>query len=213
MRLADLHYRDVCDYGVGRGTSAGWAEDEDGIVRRVWTEPMPTAHVERVVPNEKIDDVERGTEVLAELAAASGDQLAASLSPLVTRYRSWIEMERQRAKKLVAPARRETATQLVVRTSAAWTCECTLTSALADAARVRRSSVGREGSGHLLRHANMSPGSPACRWLGIPRLALEEGGGQIHSAAKAGFLPSASIWELAAPGTHRPSKTRQQVRF
>ena len=42
------------DYGVGRGTSAGWRADPDGQVRAVWTEPMPTAHVERVDPNEKI---------------------------------------------------------------------------------------------------------------------------------------------------------------
>jgi hypothetical protein len=119
VRLADLHYRDVCDYGVGRGTSAGWAEDEDGIVRRAWTEPMPAAHVERVVPNEKMDDVERSMEALAELAAASGDQLAAKLLPLVTRYRRWIETERQRAEKEPAPARCETARQLVARASKA----------------------------------------------------------------------------------------------
>jgi hypothetical protein len=41
LRLADLHYRDVCDYGVGRNTSAGWEETGDGPVTCVWTDPMP----------------------------------------------------------------------------------------------------------------------------------------------------------------------------
>ena len=34
VRLADLHYRDVCEYAVGRNTSAGW-EGDDGESQRV----------------------------------------------------------------------------------------------------------------------------------------------------------------------------------
>jgi hypothetical protein len=50
LRIADLHYRDVCEWAVGRNATAGWdpAEDCAGIVRRVWTDPPPTAEAERV---------------------------------------------------------------------------------------------------------------------------------------------------------------------
>src|SRR5215831_5312089 len=53
LRLADLHYRDVCEYAVGRNTSGGWEEHTDGNgqrlpVTRVWTDPMPQQEVEKV---------------------------------------------------------------------------------------------------------------------------------------------------------------------
>jgi hypothetical protein len=53
LRIADLHYRDVKEYAVGRNTAAAWEVGEADKVRRVWTDTMPTAEVERVAPNEQ----------------------------------------------------------------------------------------------------------------------------------------------------------------
>jgi hypothetical protein len=50
VRIADLHYRDVAEYAVGRSTSAGWASESAGRVTAAWTDPLPTAEVERVAP-------------------------------------------------------------------------------------------------------------------------------------------------------------------
>lgn len=119
VRLADLHYRDVADYGVGRGTSAGWAPDGDAVVRRAWTEPMPTAFVERVVSNDDVGDVERGMEALVGLAVQGGEALATGLAPLVERYRTWIGEQERRTSTLTAPRRREIAAQLVSRATIA----------------------------------------------------------------------------------------------
>jgi hypothetical protein len=57
LRVADLHYRDICEWAVGRNSAAGWdaGEDASGLVTRMWTEPLPTAEVERVAPNEDIE--------------------------------------------------------------------------------------------------------------------------------------------------------------
>ena len=44
--LADLHFG-VADYAVGCNTSAGWAPDEDGVVRAAHTDFLPAAEVER----------------------------------------------------------------------------------------------------------------------------------------------------------------------
>jgi hypothetical protein len=54
LRVADLHYRDVLEWAVGRNAAAGWETNEggNGPVTRVWTDPLPTAEVERVAPNE-----------------------------------------------------------------------------------------------------------------------------------------------------------------
>src|SRR6516165_7732201 len=43
LRIADLHYRDVCEWAVGRNAAAGWdsAEESAGVVRRGWTDPLP----------------------------------------------------------------------------------------------------------------------------------------------------------------------------
>ena len=48
--VADLHYRDVCEYAVGVNTSATWKADPDGVVREAGTDCLPTAEVERVEP-------------------------------------------------------------------------------------------------------------------------------------------------------------------
>jgi hypothetical protein len=46
--LADLHYRDVAGYAVGCNTSAGWAPEDDGVVRAAHTDFLPAAEVARM---------------------------------------------------------------------------------------------------------------------------------------------------------------------
>ena len=87
LQIADLHYRDVEEYAVGRNAAASWGVDSDGgKCGASWTDHLPLAEVERVAPNENIPDVEFGMEVLATLAAQSGDALAASLARLPVLY-------------------------------------------------------------------------------------------------------------------------------
>jgi hypothetical protein len=117
LRVADLHYRDVCEWAVGRNAAAGWdaAEDQAGRVTRVWTDPLPQAEVERVVPNE--DDelksaVTFGMEGLADRAAQGEQALAQALSKLPVLFGEWIEAEWAKLANLPA-RRRETAERLI----------------------------------------------------------------------------------------------------
>ncbi len=109
-RLADLHYRDVAEYAVGHNVSTR-AEAADGECRRVHTEWMPQAAVERVEPS-AIAGVEFGMEALGALADAASAKRA--LDPLVARYRDWIGGQRT-ASGDVAGRRKEVAEELVAR--------------------------------------------------------------------------------------------------
>jgi hypothetical protein len=118
LRVADLHYRDVCEWAVGRNAAAGWeaAEGEAGGVTRVWTEPLPQAEVERVAPNEDEELKSRvtfGMEVLAERAERGGGDFSQALSGLPALYGEWIEAERAKLAGLPT-RRRETAERLLV---------------------------------------------------------------------------------------------------
>lgn len=112
LQIADLHYRDVEEYAVGRNAAASWTADSDGVVRRVFTDHLPLAEVERVAPNEDIENVEFGMEALAERAAESGDALERSLAALPNLYSVWIETQRDRIGSFPG-RRRETASRLV----------------------------------------------------------------------------------------------------
>ena len=109
LRLADLHYRDVCEWAVGRNSAAGWADDE-GKVTRVWTDSLPAAEVERVAANQDIAGVTFGMEALADLAAQGAARLAAALEALPAAYADWIE---QQTLSGLSPRRAETAGELV----------------------------------------------------------------------------------------------------
>ena len=89
-RLADLHYCDVAEYAVGRASSAGWTRDADGMVRMVWTDPLPQAEVERVAPNEGIGGVEWDMERLATFALQGAGELRRKLDGLPRHYANWI---------------------------------------------------------------------------------------------------------------------------
>jgi hypothetical protein len=117
LRVADLHYRDVCEYAVGRNSAAAWepSEEQARQVTRVWTETLPRAEVERVAPNEDVSlktAVTFGMEELAEKAAAGSDSLRRALSALPEQYAEWSATERNRIDGLPS-RRRETAEKLV----------------------------------------------------------------------------------------------------
>jgi len=107
------------EYAVGRNTSGGWeAPDDAGVVRRAWTDPLPSAEVERVAPNEEIQDVEFGMEALAGLAAGNGEALVSRLERLPAQYGLWIEDQHALLEAL--PERRhQTAARLVAGMEAA----------------------------------------------------------------------------------------------
>ena len=117
LRVADLHYRDICEWAVGRNAAAGWgaAEERAGMVRRVWTDPLPTAEVERVAPNEDAELKARvtfGMEALAERAGADDGSLGEALADLPVLYGLWIDAERKKLAGL-AHRRREAGEQLI----------------------------------------------------------------------------------------------------
>jgi hypothetical protein len=118
-RVSDLHYRDVCEYSVGRNSAAAWpaAEEQGGKVTRVWTDPLPCAEVERVAPNEDevlTSEVEFGMERLAELARTGGEALREKIAELPRLYGDWIEKERGKLADFAhRPRRRETAQNLI----------------------------------------------------------------------------------------------------
>ena len=111
--LADLHYCDVADYAVGCNTSAGWAPDEDGVVRAAYTDFLPAAEVERVEPNENIGDVEFGMEALAALAASGPDALRDGLRHLPTHYEAWIAAQEATIAGIAGAPRQATAQRLI----------------------------------------------------------------------------------------------------
>lgn len=90
QRVADLQYRDVCEYAVGHGVSPAW-DETDGRCETVRTTWIPSAEVERVAPSQ-IAGVELGMEELGALA--DGAEAEAKLLPLVEHYRQWIRDQR-----------------------------------------------------------------------------------------------------------------------
>jgi hypothetical protein len=110
-RVADLQYRDVCEFAVGHGVATRAVLNEEGRCREVHTRWIPAAEVERIAPA-PIEGVELRMEKLAELA--DGAAAKAALSALVAHYRGWIA--RQTANVPTKPRRRkETATELLSR--------------------------------------------------------------------------------------------------
>ncbi len=117
LRIADLHYRDMREWAVGRNAAAGWDTSADGAggVTRVWTDPLPSAEVERVAPNEDAEfraQVTFGMEALAQLAEGDGAGLRAALADLPVLYGMWIDAERKKLAGLPM-RRRETGERLV----------------------------------------------------------------------------------------------------
>jgi len=90
-RVADLQYRDVCEFAVGHGVSTRAVLDDKCDCREVHTRWIPAAEVERVAPS-MIDGVELEMEKLAQLS--DGAMAKAKLSALVAHYRTWIDQQK-----------------------------------------------------------------------------------------------------------------------
>ena len=92
QRVADLQYRDVCEFAVGHGVSAEADVvgcDPCHVTRTTW---IPSAEVERVAPAE-IPGIELSMEALGALK--DGAEAEAKLNALVVRYREWIANQRE----------------------------------------------------------------------------------------------------------------------
>ncbi len=88
-RIADLQYRDACEYAVGHGV-ATTALVVNGACREVRTAWVPTADVERVEPGQ-VDGVDLSMEALG--AVASFADLKSKVEGLVLRYADWIKAQ------------------------------------------------------------------------------------------------------------------------
>ena len=108
--VADLQYRDICEFAVGHGVSAAAEKGPDHSCSAVRTAWIPAAEVEWVAPA-VIPDVELGMEALGSLE--SGAQAAEMLRPLVAHYRTWIEAQRNKYPGL-DPQRVRTVNDLLV---------------------------------------------------------------------------------------------------
>lgn len=116
LRLHDLHYRDVKSWGTGRNTSVFAELGEDGIVRRIRTDPMPEAEVEKVDQNEKLKEigVPLSMDALAGRSGEGGESIRAALAPFPAAYAAFIARERGKLARFDAlPRRRETAERLI----------------------------------------------------------------------------------------------------
>lgn len=108
--VADLQYRDVCEFAVGHSVSTD-ATVEDGACRTLKTCWIPQAEVERVAPM-SIPGVELSMDALGKLT--DGKDAEAKLGPLVTQYVAWIDS--QKGKVPASPKkRRETGEELLKR--------------------------------------------------------------------------------------------------
>ncbi len=90
-RIADLHYRDACEYAVGHGVSTHASVDERGRCHEVSTTWVPKVFVEKVDPA-PIPGVELSMERLAVVNDTAEAQ--SLLGPLSHHYRTWIAAQR-----------------------------------------------------------------------------------------------------------------------
>jgi hypothetical protein len=90
-RVAELQYRDVCEFAVGHGVATVVELDGEGRCHAARTEWVPSADVERVEPT-GVPGVELGMEALANLADAAAAR--AALEALPATYAQWILKER-----------------------------------------------------------------------------------------------------------------------
>ncbi|MGC8561209.1 MAG: DISARM system helicase DrmA [Phycisphaerae bacterium] len=95
-KIADLQYRDACEYAAGHNVSVR-STIQNGRCTRVATTWIPDAEVERVSPAE-INNVELSMDALSEIAGA--DDAKQKLGPIVTQYRQWIHEQHAKLTQL-----------------------------------------------------------------------------------------------------------------
>ena len=116
-QVADLHYRQSCDYAAGLGCAAEPVVEEGDArcqeVRSVW---MPSAQVEFTghLEASSLPGVELRMEALADLTAEDAEKV---LSPLVEHYRHWIGTQERATKDdpKLEPSQRTTAKDLIAK--------------------------------------------------------------------------------------------------
>lgn len=113
LRLHDLHYRDVLRFAGGRNSGTGYRRASATHAASVWTDPLPSADVEKVDQNAELDKVtELNMQRLADLALVP-DSLAETLAHFPRDYAIFIAAEASKAKEIDIPRRRELAEMLV----------------------------------------------------------------------------------------------------
>jgi hypothetical protein len=110
-RVADLQYRDACEFAVGHGVATRAKLNDKGACRIVHTCWIPQAEVERVAAS-PIAGVELGMEALATLT--DGADAQKKLGNLVNGYREWIEAQKTKIPAKPVP-RKEMAEELLRR--------------------------------------------------------------------------------------------------
>ncbi|MEO7718437.1 MAG: DISARM system helicase DrmA [Capsulimonas sp.] len=106
--VADLHFADSPEYATGHAVSADW-EIRDGQCRSLCTIWVPAAEVEKTATVD-ILGVELHLETLGALA--DGAAVHAALTPLVTKYREWLDAQETKLGAL-SDLRRDVAADLV----------------------------------------------------------------------------------------------------
>lgn len=108
-RVADLQYREACEFSVGHSVATEAVVDE-GKCRTVRTCWLPTAEVEKVAHAEGLSGITLKMETLAELK--DGEDAQKQLGAFVAHYKKWIVEQGKKAPG--SPKRRkETADELL----------------------------------------------------------------------------------------------------
>jgi uncharacterized glyoxalase superfamily protein PhnB len=155
-QVADLQYRDVCEFAVGHGVSTR-ALTAGGHCSEVATTWLPQADVERVEPA-RIEGVELSMEALAD--ARDPAALRSMLTPLVTQYGAWIG--KQKESLLTAGRRADVGAEMLKRAATAKQRIAAGIDSLEDADvftafRLSKSIFGGEFMGGIMRFRDFPP--------------------------------------------------------
>lgn len=113
LRLHDLHYADVLRFSGGRNIGTGHGGEDGGHTDEVWTDPLPSADVEKVDQNEALNAVtEFNMLSLAELAKDSA-ALTATLQSFPDDYAKFIAEQSAGIGAIETQTRQDVASELV----------------------------------------------------------------------------------------------------
>ena len=113
LRLHDLHYADVLRFAGGRNIGTGHDEPSGQHCAEVWTDPLPSADVEKVDQNEALITVTQFNMLtLAELAKDS-TKLTATLQSFPEDYAKFIAEQSSGIDAIETNARQDVARDLV----------------------------------------------------------------------------------------------------
>lgn len=114
LRLHDLHYADILRFVGGRNIGTGHDQVHGDRCSRAWSDPLPTAHVEKVDQNKALEDITQFN--MGELAKLTSDpqKLADTLEKFPAAYlKDFIESETDYVSAIAETRRREVAQVLV----------------------------------------------------------------------------------------------------